>query len=44
MVAVLDRRLATASYKWDLVRSLPPMRRTKDPDEARRTLSELTGP
>lgn len=43
VVAVLDRRLATASYRWDLVRSLPPMRRTKDPDEARRFLSELAG-
>lgn len=41
MVAVLDKRLATASYRWDLIRSLPPMRRTKDPDEARRYLAEL---
>ncbi len=41
MVAVLDKRLATASYRWDLVRSLPPMRRTKDPEEARRYLAEL---
>jgi len=29
VVAVLDSRLATASYRWDLVRALPPMRRTK---------------
>lgn len=41
VVAVLDRRLATASYRWTLVRSLPPMRRTKDPAEARRVLSGL---
>jgi ATP-dependent DNA helicase DinG len=41
VVAVLDRRLATASYRWTLVRSLPPMRRTKDPAEARRVLAEL---
>jgi ATP-dependent DNA helicase DinG len=41
VVAVLDRRLATASYRWALVRSLPPMRRTKDPAEARRVLAEL---
>lgn len=41
VVAVLDRRLATASYRWDLVRSLPPMRRTKDPAEARRVLTEI---
>lgn len=32
-VAVLDPRLATARYRWDLVRGLPPMRRTKDRDE-----------
>lgn len=41
VVAVLDKRLATASYRWTLVRSLPPMRRTKDPAEARRVLAEL---
>lgn len=29
VVAVLDPRLATASYRWDLVRALPPMRRTR---------------
>jgi ATP-dependent DNA helicase DinG len=31
VVAVLDSRLATASYRWQLIRALPPMRRTKDP-------------
>jgi ATP-dependent DNA helicase DinG len=41
-VAVLDRRLATSrSYRWDLVRALPPMRRTREPEEARRFLREL---
>ena len=30
VVAVLDPRLASAGYRWDLVRALPPMRRTKD--------------
>jgi len=49
VVAVLDGRLATASYRWDLVRSLPPMRRTKDRDEAIGYLTALrdgasTGP
>jgi ATP-dependent DNA helicase DinG len=44
VVAVLDRRLATSSYRWTLVRSLPPMRRTKDPAEARRVLRELGAP
>jgi len=29
VVAVLDKRLGTASYRWDLVRALPPMRRTR---------------
>ena len=32
VVAVLDSRLATAGYRWDLVRALPPMRRTSDRD------------
>jgi ATP-dependent DNA helicase DinG len=43
VVAVLDKRLAKASYRWTLVSSLPPMRRTKDPDEVRRVLAEVTG-
>ncbi len=34
VVAVLDPRLARASYRWDLVRALPPMRRTRDRSEA----------
>ena len=29
VVAVLDPRLAKAGYRWDLVRALPPMRRTR---------------
>ena len=29
VVAVLDPRLAGAGYRWDLVRALPPMRRTR---------------
>jgi len=33
VVAVLDPRLSTASYRWDLVRALPPMRRTRDHEE-----------
>ncbi|MFQ5558922.1 MAG: helicase C-terminal domain-containing protein, partial [Acidimicrobiales bacterium] len=42
VVAVLDPRLATArSYRWDLIGSLPPMRRTRDPDEALAFLREL---
>ena len=41
VVAILDPRLATAGYRWDIVRSLPPMRRTKDPAEARRVLESI---
>ncbi|MBA3286735.1 MAG: ATP-dependent DNA helicase, partial [Acidimicrobiia bacterium] len=42
VVAVLDRRLATARYRWDVVRALPPMRRTKDRAEVTAFLSEIT--
>jgi ATP-dependent DNA helicase DinG len=41
VVAVLDPRLATAGYRWDMVRALPPMRRTKDPAEARGVLEAI---
>jgi ATP-dependent DNA helicase DinG len=41
VVAVLDPRLATARYRWDLIRSLPPMRRTKDRDEVLAFLRDL---
>lgn len=34
VVAVLDPRLATARYRWDLVRALPPMARTRHRAEA----------
>ena len=30
VVAVLDPRLASASYRWALVNALPPMRRTRE--------------
>ncbi|HVT42646.1 MAG TPA: ATP-dependent DNA helicase [Acidimicrobiales bacterium] len=33
VVAVLDSRLATANYRWDLINALPPMKRTKDREE-----------
>jgi len=42
VVAVLDPRLATArSYRWELINSLPPMRRTRDRAEAEAFLREL---
>lgn len=34
VVAVLDSRLSTSkSYRWDLIKALPPLRRTKSRDE-----------
>lgn len=30
VVAVLDRRLGAARYRWDIISALPPMRRTRD--------------
>ena len=33
VVAVLDPRLGSAGYRWELVRALPPMPRTKERDE-----------
>ena len=41
VVAVLDPRLAKAGYRWELVNALPPMRRTKDRDDALRTLAAI---
>jgi ATP-dependent DNA helicase DinG len=41
VVAVLDPRLAKASYRWDVVRTLPPMRRSKDPEEALAVLRSI---
>jgi ATP-dependent DNA helicase DinG len=41
VVAVLDPRLATARYRWDLIRGLPPMHRTKDRAEVLALLGEL---
>ncbi len=41
VVAVLDPRLATAGYRWDLVRGLPPMRRTKEQTEVLELLRAL---
>ncbi|MGH9292574.1 MAG: helicase C-terminal domain-containing protein, partial [Acidimicrobiales bacterium] len=44
VVAVLDRRLATASYSGYLVKALPPMRRTRSRDEAVAFLSSIAAP
>ena len=42
VVAVLDRRLGTATYRWDVIRALPPMRRTRDRAEVEAFLREIT--
>jgi ATP-dependent DNA helicase DinG len=41
VVAVLDPRLATASYRWRIIEALPPMRRTKHRAEAEAFLREV---
>jgi ATP-dependent DNA helicase DinG len=38
VVAVLDSRLAKASYRWDLVQALPPMARTQHRSDVERFL------
>jgi ATP-dependent DNA helicase DinG len=43
VVAVLDSRLGTARYRWDLVRALPPMRRTRHRADVEAFLGEITG-
>ncbi len=41
VVAVLDKRLSTAGYRWTLIQAMPPFKRTKDRDEVVRFLEEL---
>ena len=41
VVAVLDSRLNTAPYRWDLVNSLPPFRRTGDVAEVEAFLTDI---
>jgi ATP-dependent DNA helicase DinG len=43
VVAVLDRRLATAGYRDVLLDALPPMRRVVDPAIVRAFLADVTG-
>ena len=40
--AVLDPRLAKAGYRWDIVRALPPMRRTRRREEVEDFLRTIT--
>jgi len=41
VVAVLDPRLASAGYRWELIHALPPMRRSKERAEVERFLESL---
>ncbi|HEX9969394.1 MAG TPA: ATP-dependent DNA helicase, partial [Acidimicrobiales bacterium] len=41
VVAILDPRLASANYRWDLVRALPPMRRTRHRADVEAFLHEV---
>jgi len=43
VVAVLDPRLGKANYRWDIVKALPPMKRTRHRSEAEAFLREITG-
>ena len=42
VVAVFDRRLGAANYRWKIVSALPPMRRTRERTEAEQFLREIT--
>ena len=42
VVAVFDRRLGTANYRWDIVKALPPMQRTRHREDAEAFLREIT--
>jgi ATP-dependent DNA helicase DinG len=42
VVAVLDPRLGTASYRWDIVKALPPMKRTRHRAEVEAFLRDIT--
>jgi ATP-dependent DNA helicase DinG len=42
VVAVFDRRLGKASYRWQVLKALPPMRRTKERGDVEAFLREIT--
>ncbi len=41
VVAVLDSRLGSARYRWDIIKALPPMKRTRDRGEVETFLRHL---
>ena len=42
VVAVMDPRLGKANYRWDIVKALPPMKRTRHRAEAEAFLRDIT--
>ena len=42
VVAVMDPRLGTARYRWDIVKALPPMKRTRHRADVEAFLKEIT--
>jgi ATP-dependent DNA helicase DinG len=42
VVAVMDPRLGKANYRWEIVKSLPPMKRTRDRAAVEAFLREIT--
>ncbi|CAB4877075.1 unannotated protein [freshwater metagenome] len=42
VVAVMDPRLGKAAYRWDIIKALPPMKRTRHRSEAEAFLREIT--
>ncbi len=42
VVAVMDPRLGTARYRWDIVNALPPMKRTRHRNEVEEFLRTIT--
>jgi ATP-dependent DNA helicase DinG len=43
VVAVMDPRLAKANYRWDIVKALPPMKRTRHRADAEAFLRDIVG-
>lgn len=43
VVAVMDPRLGKANYRWEIIKALPPMKRTRHRAEAEEFLREITG-
>jgi ATP-dependent DNA helicase DinG len=41
VVAVMDPRLGTARYRWDIVKALPPMKRTRNRSDAEAFLRDI---